>query len=313
MNRCPNCAAQNRVGAKFCTSCGFRLPVDEPASVQSNDRSPFATTSTLPWSSNSSDPAPLGNDDETGFAGWNSDAPSPSSDSDVGPGLSWDATPPVDRAVPVSDEMIASLISEAPPESTVDDSTEIIAPGEPAAEADSIAEPAPEPHSEPTTDDLPDVESFAAEDVAYTSADTAAVVTSATGPADTRGATIDGLLRMARDLEYGLIELADAQPAFATVSEYGQADTGLLSGALAGLQSEEELAALRSAIATAQERPRDVDVMLDLVLRADAMAAIIGERDQLKSAIELALRDSPVSEQSDNGDQPAEVSGDDEE
>ena len=66
-------------------------------------------------------------------------------------------------------------------------------------------------------------------------------------------------------------------------------DSRLLTNALGDLQDEDELAPLRTAIASAQERPRDVDVMLDLVLRADAIAAVLTERDQLKAAIELAV------------------------
>jgi hypothetical protein len=55
-------------------------------------------------------------------------------------------------------------------------------------------------------------------------------------------------------------------------------------------------------VSNAQERPRDVDVMLDLVLRADAIAQVLTERDQLKSAIELSLG-SPA-EQPDASDEP---------
>lgn len=45
---CPNCGQPSRPGARFCTSCGFRLPerqVDSEGNTLS--RSPFATTSTV--------------------------------------------------------------------------------------------------------------------------------------------------------------------------------------------------------------------------------------------------------------------------
>ncbi len=51
MDRCPNCDAAVRPNAKFCTSCGFRLPNPEPVlPVEPTDRpegwrSPFSTTS----------------------------------------------------------------------------------------------------------------------------------------------------------------------------------------------------------------------------------------------------------------------------
>ena len=52
MTRCPNCGSAIRIGAKFCTSCGFRLTVDEPAAASAvvPSRSPFSTTSTPAWS-----------------------------------------------------------------------------------------------------------------------------------------------------------------------------------------------------------------------------------------------------------------------
>jgi len=47
MERCPNCGSSVRIGAKFCTTCGFRLPSEAPAPpVAASSRSPFDTTST---------------------------------------------------------------------------------------------------------------------------------------------------------------------------------------------------------------------------------------------------------------------------
>ena len=308
MNRCPNCAAQNRVGAKFCTSCGFRLPVEDAVPTATNDRSPFATTSTLPWGNNSSATSePISNEDESGFASWTSEAPDSTANVDSGPGLSWEASPPVNRAVPVSDEMIAALVG--------DDAT----PG-PDAASPAVADDAPTPetieqinassddeHSAISLDDLPevglddvpdsqieelpDVEPFIVNDVSY--AATASTQTPAGERSSANAPSIDSLLKLARELEYGLIELADAPRVHAAANGV-DVDTALLTGALAGLQSDDDLGGLRIAITTAQDRPRDVDVMLDLVLRADSIATLIGERDQLKSAIELALRGTGV-------------------
>jgi hypothetical protein len=127
-------------------------------------------------------------------------------------------------------------------------------------------------------------------------------------PAESSGSTsVDQLLRLARELEYGLIELAES-PGAASVEGVG---TGSLSGVLDSLQSDDDLASLRSAVETAQQRPRDVDVMLDLVLRADAIASVLEERDRLKQAVERALTrtaDEPAAERDAQyaGERPVE-------
>src|SRR5438046_890763 len=48
VDKCPNCGQPSRPGARFCTSCGFRLP-DRPVEPEPSPltRSPFATTSTV--------------------------------------------------------------------------------------------------------------------------------------------------------------------------------------------------------------------------------------------------------------------------
>ena len=110
-------------------------------------------------------------------------------------------------------------------------------------------------------------------------------------------ASVDQLLKLVRELEYGLVELAESPvPIAASEGDTPAGDTRLLANALADLQDEDELTPLRNAVASAQERPRDVDVMLDLVLRADAIAAVLTERDQLKAAIELASGDKQGAE-----------------
>jgi hypothetical protein len=180
-----------------------------------------------------------------------------------GPGPSWDAEPPKDTGVPVSDEMIQTLVGGFPPESP-----EIGAP--------------PEEVDVPLAGDQVDDQVI---DELRASIEERAPAQ----PASVSQPNIDHLLKIARELEYGLIELADSVPA-ASAPEVvaGPVDTAGLGGALAGLQSDEDLKALRDAVETARERPRDVDVMLDLVLRADAIAAVIEERDRLKAAIEAA-------------------------
>ena len=62
MDRCPNCGSSVRIGAKFCTTCGFRLPSEAPAApAAAPSRSPFDTTSTASVSSRwpTPEPAPV--------------------------------------------------------------------------------------------------------------------------------------------------------------------------------------------------------------------------------------------------------------
>jgi len=263
MNRCPNCAAQNREGAKFCTSCGFRLPT-ESTPVTTSERSPFATTSTVPpYADSSIEPLPAP-DRGSGFGTWNL----PPQEEHT-PGLSWDSAPPPDTSVPVNDDMIASLVGDAQS-----------APEEELAELTDW----PTPTQRSSEGSAP--------------------------PAERRpggiSPTFDHLLKLVRDLEYELVEMADTSPVSAT------GDSRLLANALADLQDDDDLAPLRTAIATAQDRPRDVDVMLDLVLRADAISAVLVERDQLKSAISLFLAGSADRAEADESSRsPVEELGSD--
>jgi hypothetical protein len=190
MNRCPNCAAQNREGAKFCTSCGFRLPAEAPV-LATSDRSPFATTSSMPGQSEATPAA-----EPSSFETWNTETTAAR-----GPGGSWEAEPLPNRAIPVDDDMLASLVGSAE-----------------SHESPGSAEPAP------NTADW----NLEAGPVSSTAAST----------------SIEHLLKLARDLEYGLIELAEAPGA----AEEGAVATGSLRGVLDALQDEDDLIALRSAV-----------------------------------------------------------------
>jgi len=272
MNRCPNCAAQNREGAKFCTSCGFRLPVTSTPTT-SSDRSPFATTSSVPPFADQVAEPPRAPEpaEEPGFATWNAPAPQPVET----PGRSWDAPPPQNTAVPVDEDMIAALVGEAASPAETEHVT--------AESAGVTAEPGPE---------APDPATWATPQ-----------------PAQIRqnGATsVDQLLKLVRELEYGLVEFAESPAStVGSTSEAPAGDTRMLANALSDLQDEDELMPLRNAVTSAQERPRDVDVMLDLVLRADAIAAVITERDQLKAAIELAVGGKQSADSQPSGDETA--------
>jgi hypothetical protein len=319
MNRCPNCGAQNRDGAKFCTSCGFRLPAETPAYV-TPDRSPFATTSSVPGSPVSAGETaePVAESQEFGST-WQ---PAAEPEVETGPGLSWESSPPRDTSMPVNDEMIAALLEDE--ESSSDSDVEAGIPQddyvrvpEVEQDLDSVLSDLSVADATADSDDMDDLDDLAveldtattdlsdphsAQDIAATTMDdpaaSAGVMYGDAEPAmaydaESEGSSaapsIDSLLRLARELEYGLIELADSAGRTPVASSGSDVDVRLLANALNDLQSDDELANLRESISKAQDRPRDVDVMLELVLRADAIASVLTERDQLKHAIELAI------------------------
>jgi hypothetical protein len=101
MDRCPNCGATVRVGAKFCTTCGMRLP--EPAAATSTTeesaRSPFDSTSTVAsrWPSRSTYGAAESSTTETV-----EEAPTPSSDESVEAVGETEPAPSLEPSEPVS-------------------------------------------------------------------------------------------------------------------------------------------------------------------------------------------------------------------
>ncbi len=71
-----------------------------------------------------------------------------------------------------------------------------------------------------------------------------------------------------------------------------------LSGVIAELEvavtppgaiDADDLSALREALLTARERPRDLDTIVDLTARIDAMVALVFAYDRAIAAIERAL------------------------
>jgi hypothetical protein len=84
--------------------------------------------------------------------------------------------------------------------------------------------------------------------------------------------------------------LPQIAPAAAVESAPSPSLLAALEASLASPSAETEgLQSLRAAVATAQARPRDVDVMLDLVSRADAIAGVLKAHDRYRAAIESAV------------------------
>ena len=83
-----------------------------------------------------------------------------------------------------------------------------------------------------------------------------------------------------------------------TVSEIGPHSRVDLSGVISDLEvavnppgamAGDDVADLRDALLAARERPRDVDTILDLTTRIDAMLALVIAYDRAIAAIERSL------------------------
>jgi hypothetical protein len=251
MERCPNCGTPARPGAKFCTTCGFRFPGDASDSESGNEQSD-TTTSTI--------------DEEPGlFPGAMADGwPSPPPQAEVVRG-DWDET--ADPSAPVSAEPRETIQVESS-----SDSWSTGAVDSWPARPDTV--PADTPQVEP--------------ELQYDeTAETLLVDTSDAGTGDQKRAT-DALARAVRLLD----ELRD------TISEIGPQSAVDLSGVISelevavnppGAMAANDVAELRDALISARERPRDVDTILDLTTRIDAMLALVIAYDRTIAAIERSL------------------------
>jgi hypothetical protein len=83
-----------------------------------------------------------------------------------------------------------------------------------------------------------------------------------------------------------------------TISEIGPSSAVDLSGVISDLEvavnppgamAADDVAELRDALVAARERPRDVDTILDLTTRIDAMLALVIAYDRTIAAIERSL------------------------
>jgi hypothetical protein len=253
MEHCPNCGTPGRPGAKFCTTCGFRFPGDASDGEPAHDH-PDATTADT--------------DEEPGlFPGAMTDGwPSPPPPAETAAGA-WDeqaASPETTAAEPAeltgvegsSDSWTAGATDSwpAPPTAAVADTP----PPPPEPEPDETIEPASGDASE-TAD----------------------------------GNQAENAEAMARAMRL-LDELRQ------TISDIDlQAHSGDdLSGVISDLEvavhppgamAADNVAELRDALLAARERPRDIDTIVDLTTRIDAMLALVIAYDRAIAAIERSL------------------------
>ncbi|MDQ3692023.1 MAG: zinc ribbon domain-containing protein [Chloroflexota bacterium] len=278
MERCPNCGAPARPGAKFCTTCGYRLP---------------AITATEP-------PADDGGTASTGAASsWPLPPASATADSSAS---SADDT--LDREAG-SDEVIT--MPAPAPEPDGDPDAETAGDPEPAdgSSTDSVLSsswpsPAP-PRSDPwaTTNDASDetgtddeAEVSVTEEYVVVPAPasqyegwSAAVVEEVVPEPAGGGTTIARAIALVDELRLLL-------PALATGAGAGS-DGSVVSEFEAILATSEETSgdrrALRDALNHARDNPRDIQTILALSQQADAAITLLDEHDRLVAAVHQAL------------------------
>lgn len=251
MERCPNCGTPARPGAKFCTTCGFRFPGDASDGEPGNQQTD-TTTSTI--------------DEEPGlFPGAMNDGwPSPPQPVEV-VRSDWEETsgPPAPEPAEPDETVEGEAASESWTTGAVD-----AWPARPEAAPADTSQVEPEPQ----VDEAPETP------LASTSGNRA----------DEQTQAADAVARARRLLE----ELRGA------ISEIGPQSAVDLSGVISelevavnppGAMAADDVAELRDALIAARERPRDVDTILDLTTRIDAMLALVIAYDRAIAAIERSL------------------------
>ena len=249
MERCPNCGTPGRTGAKFCTSCGFRFPGDQ---------------SDIDVTDNTENPSEPIVDDTSSMDvtestfGW----PSPPAPQEPIP-TTWDQpaasseTAPADAA---DEPAEIETLSNAWPIETVD--------AWPARPDPDAADPAPVD---------PDIEVV-----------TIAQAVESENPEAEHSENVETVAQALRLLE----ELRD------TIAGIGSSSAVDLSGVISelevavtppGAMAPDDVAELREALLAARERPRDLDTIVDLTQRIDAMVALVIAYDRTIAAIERSL------------------------
>jgi hypothetical protein len=252
MERCPNCGTPARPGAKFCTTCGFRFPGDGSDGESGHEHTTVATASA--------------SDEEPGlFPGAATDGwPTPPAPAEMDSG-GWEepSAAPASASVEADETVDVDAASESWTAGAVD--------SWPARPAVAVADASPgetEPQHGEDTETQP-VDSF----------DTAADIQADSAEATARAMRLLDELRQ-------------------TITEIGPSGAVSLSGVISDLEvavnppgamAADDVAELRDALVAARERPRDVDTILDLTTRIDAMLALVIAYDRTIAAIERTL------------------------
>jgi hypothetical protein len=253
MERCPNCGTPGRPGAKFCTTCGFRFPDEASDDEPGHDHT---------------DPDVTETDEEPGLFpgaatdGWPSPPPPAAT---VASGWGEQAAAPETAPVEPSEMPDAEDTSST----WATGATESWPPPPPTAVADSDTAPLDPEH-------VPD------EDIQPAPVDSSDAATDTQAEA---AEAVAGAMRLLDELRQ-------------TILEIGPQNSVDLSGVISDLEvavhppgamAADDVAELRDALLVARERPRDIDTIVDLTKRIDAMLALVIAYDRTIAAIERSL------------------------
>lgn len=252
MERCPNCGTPARPGAKFCTTCGARFAEpDETAATPPVTEAPETTVA-------ANEPEP---EISTETSGW----PAPPSSASASTPSGWGSAP---------------INEESPQSEQSDEIVEVVA-GTWVAPATTSWPSPPGESTEPEAESEPDSVFAPPRDrgaIAATTTD----AHEAESPAESTRAEANELLDRLRE----------------AIARLGDKDDSELEDVIAelevavtppGAMPPDSVADLREALLSARERPRDIDTMVDLSRRLDAIVALAFAYDRAIAAIERAL------------------------
>lgn len=315
MERCPNCGAPARPGAKFCTTCGYRLPVTIPVTDQPEAAGQASSTAASSW------PPPLQRDDaaasdQSGAAASSTDAsegttetsftiPVTSSDDDSS-GEQSDTV-----AASVTETDTASVSDTTPEEASSTDSV-VSSTWTASSSSSSWGSAQPEPAAADIASSSVDVstemdevsveQSSESGDTGATAAVTEesivvdepasqyegwsrAVVEELAPPSSDHGTNVARATALLDELRMLLPVLNSGS------SDVGERVANELEAALSGTREEgDDRASLRAALTEARDNPRDIQTILGLSQQADAAIALLDDYDRLVSAVRHAIR-----------------------
>jgi hypothetical protein len=251
MERCPNCGTPARPGAKFCTTCGARFPEgDDAAPATAGDEAPESGEA-------ASEPE---SERAAQTSGWPETA---GRDETTATTSTWESLPAADTPEQGQSDEIVEVVASTWGAATT------TWPSAPHGNAEAEAAPEPEsPFAPPRAQE--------------------ALIGEIT-ESDGSESTVEHARSEANEL---LDRLREA------IARLGGENDRELEDVIAeldvavtppGAMAPDAVAELREALLSARERPRDIDTMVDLSRRLDAVVALAFAYDRAIAAIERAL------------------------